>query len=68
MLVLQCCPPHKAAKTFRLLSDGRWIKLSDYDAGTWFSVQELEPESLEDMPILLLFSGRSLRAMSCADA
>jgi hypothetical protein len=53
MLVLQCCPPHRAAKTFRLLSDGRWIKVSDYDAGMWFSVLELEPGSLDDIADLV---------------
>src|SRR5690242_16327091 len=53
MLVLRCCPPHRAAKTFRLMSDGRWIKLSDYDAGMWFSVLELDPRSLDDIADLV---------------
>ena len=53
MLVLQCCPPHRAAKAFPLLSDGRCIKVSDYDAGMWFSVLELEPRSLDDIADLV---------------
>jgi hypothetical protein len=53
MLILECCSPHKAAKKFCCLPDGRWDKLSDYDAGTWFSVDQWEPKSLNDIADLV---------------
>lgn len=54
MLILECRSPHRAAKQYRQLHDGRWIKLSDYDAGTWFTVDQWEPKSLDDIAELAL--------------
>ena len=53
MLILECRSPHRAAKQYRQLHDGRWIKLSDYDAGTWFTVDQWEPKSLADIADLI---------------
>jgi hypothetical protein len=53
MLILECRSPHRAAKQYRQLQDGRWIKLYDYDAGTWFTVDQWEPKSLDDIADLV---------------
>jgi hypothetical protein len=46
-MILECRAPYRAAKVYRKLPDGRWVRLSDYDAGTWFSVVQYEPKSLD---------------------
>jgi hypothetical protein len=53
MLILECCSPHRAAKKFCCLPDGDWAKLSDYDAGTWFSVDQWESKSFNDIADLV---------------
>jgi hypothetical protein len=49
MIILECREQHRAAKQLHRRDDDRWIKLSDYDAGTWFKVHEWEPGSLDDI-------------------
>jgi hypothetical protein len=53
MLILECCSPHRAAKQFCRLPNGDWDKLSDYDAGAWFSVDQWEAQSLNDIADLV---------------
>jgi hypothetical protein len=36
------------------MADGSWTKLTDYDAGKWFTVHEFEPTSFSDLADLVL--------------
>jgi hypothetical protein len=52
MLILECCFPHRAAKRF-IREDHQWRKESDYDCGTWYWVEQFEPQSLDDLADLV---------------